>query len=112
MALLSVFLVSLWLTAGREVPVQNVEVRAQRFKFTPSRIRVAEGTRLEIELSSRDVMHGFEIPSLDMETTIPSRGRGSVTVVFQASEKGTFPFRCSRKCGAGHASMRGMIVVE
>ncbi|MEE8586897.1 MAG: cupredoxin domain-containing protein, partial [Acidobacteriota bacterium] len=82
------------------------------FKYTPARIRVAAGTRLEIELSSRDVVHGFEIPSAGIETKIPSRGRGSVKVVYLAEKKGKIPFRCSHQCGAGHASMRGMIIVE
>lgn len=108
--ILSVLFVPLWLVPSE--PVKRVEVKAQRFKFTPARIRVPLGTRLEIELSSRDVVHGFEIPSAGIETKIPPRGRGSVTVVYLAEQEGRIPFRCSHKCGAGHASMRGMIIVE
>lgn len=96
----------------QEEEPQKIEVAAKRFKFTPSKITVDQGTRLEIELYSRDVMHGFRIVGTEIETKIPPRGQGRVKVIFHATEKGKYSFRCSHKCGAGHSSMRGVIVVE
>jgi cytochrome c oxidase subunit II len=97
---------------SQERPVQKVNVVAERFNFTPSQIKVKEGTLLEIQLSSDDTFHGFRIPSANINQVIPARGRGSVKVVFDAREKGSYAFECSRPCGAGHTMMRGVIIVE
>ena len=70
------------------------------------------GSRVELELTSRDVEHGFEIPGTDTKVTIPPRGGGSVTVVVHAEKTGKIRFRCARPCGAGHAEMAGVIVVK
>jgi cytochrome c oxidase subunit II len=95
---------------GRKV--QKVNVVAERFNFTPSQIKVKQGTLLEISLTSDDTFHGFRMPSANINQIIPARGRGSVKVVFDAKEKGSYPFECSRPCGAGHTMMRGVIIVE
>ena len=95
---------------GRKV--QKVNVVAERFNFTPSQIKVQQGTLLEITLTSDDTFHGFRISSMQINQVIPARGRGSVKVVFDAKQKGSFAFECSRPCGAGHTMMRGVIVVE
>jgi len=92
--------------------IQRVNVVAERFSFTPSQIKVKEGTLLEINLTSEDTFHGFRMPSANINQTIPARGRGSVKVVFDAKKKGNYPFECSRPCGAGHTMMRGLIIVE
>ena len=95
---------------GRQV--QKVNVVAERFNFTPTQIKVKQGTLLEITLTSDDTFHGFRIPSMQINQVIPARGRGSVKVLFDAKQKGSFAFECSRPCGAGHTMMRGVIVVE
>jgi cytochrome c oxidase subunit II len=95
---------------GRKI--QKVNVLAERFNFTPSKIKVQQGTLLEITLTSEDTFHGFRIPSMQINQVIPARGRGSVKVFFDAKQKGSFAFECSRPCGAGHTMMRGVIVVE
>jgi len=95
---------------GRKV--QKVNVVAERFNFTPSQIKVQQGTSLEITLTSDDTFHGFRIPSMQINKVIPARGRGSVKVIFDAKQKGSFAFECSRPCGAGHTMMRGVIIVE
>ena len=92
--------------------IQKVNVVAERFNFTPSQIKVKAGTRLEITLTSDDTFHGFRIPSANINQIIPARGRGSVKVMFDAREKGSYAFECSRPCGAGHTMMRGVIIVE
>jgi cytochrome c oxidase subunit 2 len=95
---------------GRQV--QKVNVVAERFNFTPTQIKVKQGTLLEITLTSDDTFHGFRIPSMQINQVIPARGRGNVKVIFDAKQKGSFAFECSRPCGAGHTMMRGVIVVE
>ena len=95
-----------------ERPVRKVHVVAERFSFTPSEIKVKEGAILEIQLSSEDTFHGFRIAAANIDQVIPARGRGELTVLFDAKTKGTYAFECSRPCGAGHTMMRGIIVVK
>ena len=96
---------------GAEQPTKQVKVKAKRFKFVPSRIKVEAGTTLEIVLSSQDVGHGFKIVGTDIDVEIPARGKGQVKVVFRTDEVDQYRFECSRVCGAGHSSMRGVIRV-
>jgi len=57
---------------GRKI--QRVNVVAERFNFSPSQIKVKEGTLLEINLTSEDTFHGFRLPSANINQTIPARG--------------------------------------
>ena len=96
---------------GAERPTKQVKVKAKRFKFVPSRIKVEAGTTLEIVLSSQDVRHGFKIVGTNIDVEIPARGKGQVKVTFRTDKAGKYRFECSRVCGAGHSSMRGVIQV-
>lgn len=89
-----------------------VQVTAERFSFTPSRIKVAPGEEIEIRLTSDDTAHGFRIADTEINVAIPKRGQGEVVVRFQAPAEGSVKFECSRMCGAGHHFMRGEIVVK
>ena len=95
-----------------ERPVQRIRVTAERFSFTPSRIKVKTGTIVEIVAESEDTSHGFHLPDAGLDEQIPARGKGELQLRFEATEAGTYFFECSRPCGAGHNTMRGTIVVE
>ena len=91
---------------------RTVDIVAERFLFVPSEIAVDMGTTLEIRLTSEDTDHGFRILDTDINVAIPKRGRGEVTVIFDAREPGDYTFECSQMCGAGHSFMRGQIRVR
>lgn len=98
--------------AGADGERRVVHVLAERFAFTPSEIRVARGTTLELRIRSDDTLHGFRIVGRNVNLLVPKRRQGEARVVFEAAEAGRFEFECSRLCGAGHNFMRGAIVVE
>jgi heme/copper-type cytochrome/quinol oxidase subunit 2 len=93
-------------------PGKVVSIMAERFAFSPSKVRVKQGTVVEFVIASDDTDHGFRIPAANIDVAIPQQGKGEVRVRFPAREKGVFAFECSRPCGAGHNLMRGSIVVE
>jgi len=95
-----------------EQPIQRIRVTAERFSFTPSRIKVKTGTIVEIMAESEDTSHGFHLPDAGLDEEIPARGKGELRLRFEATEAGTYFFECSRPCGAGHNTMRGTIIVE
>lgn len=93
-------------------PRKVVHVLAERFAFSPSEIVVEEGTLLEIQLRSDDTNHGFRIKGTTTNVVIPKRGRGAMTVTFDATTAGRYTFECSKMCGAGHSMMKGAVVVK
>ena len=101
---------SLQETGGQAVV--EIRVTAERFSFTPSQIKVATGTIVEIVAESEDTTHGFHLADAGIDEQIPARGKGELRLRFEASEAGTYFFECSRPCGAGHNTMRGTIIVE
>jgi cytochrome c oxidase subunit 2 len=102
--------------AGQEAPARKpdrrVNITAERFTFSPSRIKVKQGQEVEFIVTSEDTSHGFRIPAAGIDAEVPQQGKGELRVRFIAREKGRFAFECSRPCGAGHNLMRGEIVVE
>ena len=98
--------------AARQASPTVFEVSVERFSFTPSEIRMKNGTSAEIRLRSEDTDHGFRIAGTNIDITIPKRGRGVATVRFEPEKPGRYDFECSKLCGAGHDFMRGTIIVE
>ena len=96
---------------ARQETAREVVIVAERFRFTPSEVRVPLGTSLRLRIRSDDTMHGFRIIGKGVNILIPKRRQGEVVVHFEATEAGRFEFECSRLCGAGHNFMRGAIVV-
>jgi cytochrome c oxidase subunit 2 len=88
-----------------------IKVRAERFSFTPSEIRLVVGETVEFRIRSDDTAHGFRIVGTDTDIVVPKRGRGEASVVFTATTAGEFEFECDQMCGAGHDFMRGVIRV-
>jgi cytochrome c oxidase subunit II len=97
---------------AKEPARKTVHVTAERFAFSPSEIVVDEGTLLEIQLRSDDTNHGFRIKGTSTNVVIPKRGRGVMSITFDATTPGRYAFECSKMCGAGHAMMKGAIVVK
>ncbi len=91
---------------------QRVDITAERFSFTPARVRTTLGTALTVSLTSDDTAHGFRIVGTDVNIDIPKRSRGAATVTFTPERAGRYVFECSQLCGAGHEFMRGEIIVS
>lgn len=86
-----------------------IAVSARRFTFRPDRIALRRGEPVVFELTSEDVVMGFNIPDLHVRTDIvPGR---TMRLAVTPERVGTFPFLCDVFCGEGHESMSGEIVV-
>jgi cytochrome c oxidase subunit 2 len=101
---------ALQLPAGSQRRI--IRIRAERYHFTPSEIRLNQGEEVEFRIKSDDTAHGFRIVGPDTNLVIPKRGQGEVSLPFVARTAGRFEFECSQMCGAGHSFMRGVIVVR
>ncbi len=96
--------------AVMEGDVVEIRMTAKQFEFSPNTIRVKKGQTVRIILTSADVMHGFALPDYNINVPV-SKGEERV-IEFVADKTGNFQFFCSIMCGAGHASMRGTLIVE
>ncbi len=110
--LFALLLCGLVIHAQDRKPDRTIYITAERFSFTPSRIKVKQGTVVEFVVTSEDTDHGFRIPSAGIDGVVPQQGKGELRVRFDAAKKGRYPFECSRACGAGHNMMRGEIIVQ
>jgi heme/copper-type cytochrome/quinol oxidase subunit 2 len=100
------------LSARLQQPPRVVDIAVERFSFTPSEFHVPAGVPVEIRLRSDDTDHGFRIVGTNVNVTIPKRGKGIATVIFQPPSPGKYVFECSKLCGAGHEFMRGQMIAD
>ncbi len=100
------------MAARQSQAAQVVDISVERFSFTPSEFKVKAGQPVEIRLRSDDTDHGFRILDTEVNVTVPKRGKGVVTVVFEPPKPGRYTFECSKLCGAGHSFMRGTLIAE
>jgi cytochrome c oxidase subunit II len=63
-----------------------------------------------VEVSSKDVIHSFNIPVLRVkQDTIPGQ---RIPVWFEATQTGHFELACAQLCGLGHYRMRADVFID
>ncbi len=84
---------------------------AENGGWTPDLLRAEVGQPLRLRLTSDDVVHGFAVGQMDMESVDIEPGKVTdVTLTFD--KPGTYTFYCTRWCGLNHWRMRGTIEVS
>lgn len=78
--------------------------------WTPDIIKANVGESLNLRFTSDDVMHGFAVGQMDMESVDIEPGKVTdVSLTFD--NPGVYTFFCTRWCGVNHWRMRGTIEV-
>jgi cytochrome c oxidase subunit 2 len=73
-------------------------------------LHIPVGTKVRIELSARDVIHSFWVPSLGgKKDAVPGR---ATDLWIQADRPGTYKGQCFEFCGDGHADMLVTLVAH
>jgi cytochrome c oxidase subunit 2 len=86
-----------------------VKISAKRFDYTPGNITVKKGQPVVLELTSKDVLMGLNLPDFNVRgDMIPEK---LTRVRFTPDKTGTFTFVCDIFCGSGHEEMHGTITV-
>ena len=93
-----------------QAAVQRIDMKASKFAFSPSSLRVKAGVPVELHIVRTDGTHGIAIPALNIKEQL-DRGK-EVVVNFTPAQAGKYPFRCSVMCGPGHLDMKGELIVE
>ncbi len=84
---------------------------AENGGWNPDVLRAKVGQPLHLRLTSDDVVHGFAVGQMDMQSVDVLPGVVTdITLIFD--KPGTYTFYCTRWCGLNHWRMRGTIEVE
>ncbi len=89
---------------------RQINMTAQRFKFTPAEIPLKAGERVVLAIKSLDFIHGMHIPDLGVRVDLPP---GQITrIEIQPQHSGIIDFLCDNFCGGGHEDMQGRFIVS
>ena len=109
-ATLGLALVALAPTAAAD-DVRTIEVTANEFGFTPSRIEVDQGRTVRLRLVNRgNLSHNVHLQGGGLKTRTV-QGGASDTIEFTADEAGTVRFFCNVP-GHQEAGMTGRLIVD
>ncbi|MBI4760232.1 MAG: c-type cytochrome [Chloroflexota bacterium] len=79
--------------------------------WTPDVLQAEVGKPLHLKITSDDVVHGFAVGQMDMQSVDILPGKvADITLTFD--KPGTYTFYCTRWCGLNHWRMRGTIEVS
>lgn len=88
----------------------EVVMTMQIFSFTPAKLEFPAGATVHFVLTSKDVVHGFQVVGTNANAMVLP---GHVTRVTQTfSESGEYLVLCNEYCGAGHQMMSTTITVK
>ena len=94
--------------AGRPTEAQ-VTVVAQAWAFNPPEIVLPVGAITTFYLTSRDVLHGFQVEDTDINVELIPGEISTLTYTFD--KPGVYRTICNEYCGFGHQNMLGMVRV-
>ena len=84
-------------------------VVAYQFGFEPNPIVVPENSTVTFYVTSRDVIHGFEVVGTNANTMVVPGEVSDITV--ETDEPQEYGLLCNEYCGAGHHVMEGKVHV-
>ena len=86
-----------------------VRMVAMQYDFVPSCVRVPVGTPVMFRITSADVVHGFLLPSTNVNTMVVPGFVAEVRTSFAA--EGEYLMPCHEFCGLGHHAMWTRVMV-
>lgn len=82
----------------------------EAFQFVPNEITVPQGAEVTFIMTSKDVVHGVNVPHTNLNTMVMPGHIQEITQTFHESEE--FIMICNEYCGTGHNMMSATITVE
>ena len=88
----------------------QVFVVAQMWQFQPAEIYIPVGSEVDFYLTSKDVVHGFNISEKNVNMMAVYGSITKTTVKFD--KPGVYDIVCHEYCGIGHQNMRAQVIVN
>ena len=89
---------------------ERIKVVMKKYTIDPAIIHVRAGQTTDLEVSSADVQHGFDVPGLGIKE--PVRPGQPAIITLKSPPKGEYNVVCGILCGPRHDDMQAKIVVE
>jgi cytochrome c oxidase subunit 2 len=109
-----IFLSFLLATAGCQNKgnsgAERIKVVMKKYSIEPGVIHVKAGQTTELEVSTADVQHGFDVPQLGIKE--PVRPGSPAVITLKSPPKGEYKVVCGIICGPHHDDMTARLVVE
>lgn len=83
---------------------------ASMWQFQPSEIYIPVGSEVDFYLTSKDVVHGFNIAQKNINMMAVHGAINKTTVKFD--KPGVYDIVCHEYCGVGHQNMRAQVIVN
>lgn len=83
---------------------------ASMWQFQPSEINIPVGSEVDFYLTSKDVVHGFNISDKNVNMMAVYGAINKTTVKFD--KPGVYDIICHEYCGTGHQNMRAQVIVN
>jgi len=83
---------------------------AQMWSFEPSEIYIPVGSEVDFFVSSKDVVHGFNIAEKNVNMMAVYGNINKTTVKFD--KPGVYDIVCHEYCGTGHQNMKAQVIVN
>ena len=89
---------------------EHIKVVMKKYTIEPAVIHVKAGKVTELEVSTADVQHGFDVPGLGIKE--PVRAGQPAVITLKSPPKGEYNVVCGIVCGPRHDDMQAKLVVE
>jgi cytochrome c oxidase subunit II len=83
---------------------------ASMWQFEPSEMYIPVGSEVDFYLTSKDVVHGFNISEKNINMMAVYGAINKTTVKFD--KPGVYDIACHEYCGTGHQNMRAQVIVN
>jgi cytochrome c oxidase subunit II len=83
---------------------------ATMWQFQPAEIYIPTGSEVDFFLTSKDVVHGFNIAEKNVNLMAVYGNINKSTVKF--GEPGVYKITCHEYCGVGHQAMQAQVIVN
>ena len=83
---------------------------AQMWQFQPSEIYIPLGSEVDFFVTSKDVVHGFNIAEKNVNLMAVYGNINKTTVKFD--KPGVYTITCHEYCGVGHQNMQAQVIVN
>lgn len=83
---------------------------AAMWQFQPSEIYIPVGSEVDFFLTSKDVVHGFNIAEKNVNLMAIYGNINKTTVKFD--KPGVYKIICHEYCGVGHQNMQAQVIVN
>ena len=83
---------------------------ASMWQFQPSEIYIPAGSEVDFYLTSKDVVHGFNIAQKNINMMAVYGSINKTTVKFD--KPGVYDIVCHEYCGVGHQNMHAQVIVN